>query len=119
MKPLLICYPKCSTCAKAEKWLKEQGVETAYRDISTDRPTVEELQRWIPKSGLPVQRFFNTSGLKYRSLGLKDKVQTATEAELIDMLASDGMLVKRPLLILPSGKVLVGFKAEEWVKYLM
>lgn len=113
MKPLLLCYPKCSTCAKAEKWLEDHKIEIEYRNIAVDNPTASELNEWIPRSGLPVQRFFNTSGLRYRALNLKDKVKTTPEKELISLLATDGMLVKRPLLILP-GKVLVGFREAEW-----
>ena len=110
---LFICYPKCTTCQKARKWLEEHKIQYTERNIATDNPTYEELKTWHEKSGLPLKRFFNTSGLKYKELGLKDKLPNMTEAEMYKLLASDGMLVKRPLLI-KGDKVLVGFKEEEW-----
>ena len=110
---LFLCYPKCSTCQKAKAWLEERGISYDLRDIKQNNPTVEELTAWYQKSGLPLKKFFNTSGLVYRSLGLKDKLSTLTEEEQLALLATDGMLVKRPLLI-DSGKVLVGFKETEW-----
>jgi arsenate reductase len=113
MKPIAICYPKCGTCQKAEKWMKANGVEYTYRPIKEENPTKEELKSWIDKSGLPVAKFFNTSGLLYKELNMKDKVKTLPADELIDVLASNGMLVKRPIL-LAGDKVLVGFKEEEW-----
>lgn len=113
MKPTAICYPKCGTCQKAEKWMKSRGIEYSYRPIKEENPTREELKDWIKKSGLPVSRFFNTSGLLYKELNMKDKVKTLSEDELIDILASNGMIVKRPIL-LSAEKVLVGFKEEEW-----
>ena len=108
-----ICYPKCTTCQKAKKWLEDRGVEYELRDIKTDKPTAEELRQWHKDSGLPLKRFFNTSGLLYKSLGLKDKLPAMTEEEMLALLATDGMLVKRPLLI-GEGFVLTGFKESEW-----
>ena len=110
---LFVCYPKCSTCQKAKAWLQERGVAFDERDIKQDNPTEQELRAWHEKSGLPLKRFFNTSGLQYKALGLKDKLPAMTEDEQYALLATDGMLVKRPLLI-DSGKVLVGFKETEW-----
>ena len=110
---LFVCYPKCSTCKKAKKWLDEQGISYEDRHIIEDNPTVEELKDWHERSGLPLKRFFNTSGMKYRELGLKDKLPEMSEEEQYELLATDGMLVKRPLLIGPDF-VLVGFKEEEW-----
>ena len=113
MKPLFICYPRCSTCQKALKWLQERGIEVEVRDIVQQNPSEAELEEWIDRSGLAVNRFFNTSGLLYKSMELKDKLPGMSEEEMIKLLATDGMLVKRPLLI-DSGKVLVGFKETEW-----
>ncbi len=113
MKPIAICYPKCGTCKKAEKWLKANGIEYTYRPIKEENPTKEELKSWIDKSGLPIAKFFNTSGLLYKEYNMKDKVKVLPAEELIDILASNGMLVKRPIL-LADDKVLVGFKEEEW-----
>ena len=112
---LVLCYPKCTTCQKALKFLSEKGVACEIRDIKENNPSAEELAEWYKKSGLPLQRFFNTSGLQYRALGLKDKLPQMSEEEMLHLLASDGMLVKRPLLILED-RVLVGFKAAEWDK---
>ena len=112
-KILFIGYPKCSTCQKAEKFLRAHGCSAPMRDIKSDHPTAEELRTWHAQSGLPLKRFFNTSGLKYKELGLKDKLSTLSEAEQYDLLASDGMLVKRPLLV-AADFVLVGFKEKEW-----
>lgn len=112
-----ICYEKCTTCQKARKWLDEQGVACEARPIKEDRPTLEELTRWYRQSGLPLRRFFNTSGLLYKSMELKDKLPAMTEEEQLNLLASDGMLVKRPLLV-GDDVVLVGFKAEEWERAL-
>ena len=92
---LFVCYPKCSTCQKAKAWLDAHGVSVTVRDIKTDRPTAEELRAWHARSGLPLKRFFNTSGLQYKALGLKDKLPTMTEDEQLALLATDGMLVKR------------------------
>lgn len=110
---LFICYPKCSTCQKAQKWLDGKGLTYELRDIKTDNPTFEELSDLYRKSGLPLKRFFNTSGLLYRSLELKDKLPTMSEEEQLRLLATDGMLVKRPILV-NGDKVLVGFKESEW-----
>ena len=108
-----ICYPKCTTCQRAKAWLDESGVEYELRDIKLDNPTLEELKAWHEQSGLPLKKLFNTSGLLYKSLDLKTKLPTMSEDEMLELLSSDGMLVKRPLLIL-DGRVLVGFKEPEW-----
>ena len=110
---LFLCYPKCSTCQKAKAWLDERGISYELRDINTDNPTAEELTLWYRKSGLPLKKFFNTSGLQYKALGLKDKLPGMSEAEQLALLATDGMLVKRPLLVGDSF-VLTGFRAAEW-----
>ena len=112
-----ICYPKCTTCQKAKKWLDDNKIEYELRDIKLDNPTLEELTEWYKKSGLPLKKFFNTSGLLYKSLELKDKLPTMTEEEMLNLLATDGMLVKRPLLI-GQDFVLVGFKEAEWKEKL-
>ena len=117
MKPLFICYPRCSTCQKALKWLQERGIEVEVRDIVQQNPSEAELEEWIDRSGLAVNRFFNTSGLRYKALNLKEKVRTAPREELIRVLSTDGMLVKRPLLI-ASDKILVGFREPEWAAAL-
>lgn len=108
-----ICYPKCTTCQKAKKWLDDNDIEYKLRDIKEDNPTFEELSKWYKMSGLPLKKFFNTSGLLYKSMGLKDKLSAMSEEEQLRLLATDGMLVKRPLLI-GEGFVLVGFKEKEW-----
>lgn len=108
-----ICYPKCTTCQKAKKWLDDNKIEYELRDIKLDNPTLDELTEWYKKSGLPLKRFFNTSGLLYKSLDLKNKLSQMTEDEMLKLLATDGMLVKRPLLI-DDDLVLVGFKEAEW-----
>ncbi len=110
---LFVCYPKCSTCQKAQKWLDENMIPYDIRDIKTDRPNYDELKAWFEKSGLPLKSFFNTSGLVYRSLELKDKLPSMSESEQLQLLASDGMLVKRPLLV-GDDFVLVGFKQTQW-----
>lgn len=110
---LFICYPKCTTCQKAAKWLEEQGVSVETRDIKQDNPTEEELRAWHKMSGLPLKRFFNTSGLQYKALGLKDKLPQMSEDEQFALLATDGMLVKRPLLV-GDDFALPGFKQAEW-----
>ncbi len=110
-----ICYPKCSTCQRARTWLDENKIEYTLRDIKTDNPTADELKEWHKVSGLPLKRFFNTSGLLYKSLNLKEKLPNMTDEEQYTLLATDGMLVKRPLLI-GDDFVLVGFKEKEWVK---
>ena len=112
-----ICYPKCTTCQKARKWLDDNGIKYEFRDIKLDNPTLDELTGWYKKSGLPLKKFFNTSGLLYKSLDLKNKLPTMTENEMLTLLASDGMLVKRPLLI-GECFVLVGFKEFEWKEKL-
>ena len=112
-----ICYPKCSTCQKAKKWLEEKGLAFEERHIKDDKPSVEELRAWHKESGLPLKKFFNTSGLLYKELQLKDRLPTMSEEEQITLLATDGMLVKRPLLI-GDGFVLVGFKEAEWAAAL-
>ena len=108
-----ICYPKCSTCQKARKWLEAHEISYAERHIKDNNPTAEELSAWHAQSGLPLKRFFNTSGLQYKELHLKDRLPTMSEAEQLSLLASDGLLVKRPILI-GDGFVLVGFKETEW-----
>ena len=110
---LFVCYPKCSTCRKAQAWLDSHGLDYTLRDIKEDRPTREELALWHSRSGLPLRKFFNTSGLKYRELNLKEKMETATREELLSVLASDGKLVKRPLLV-AADFVLVGFDETAW-----
>lgn len=112
-----LCYPKCTTCKKAQAWLNEQGVSFELRDIKLNNPSAEELKLWHSRSGLPLKKFFNTSGLQYKALQLKDKLPTMTEDEMFDLLASDGMLVKRPMLI-TDNKVLVGFKEADWAQLL-
>ena len=108
-----LCYPKCTTCKKAQAWLTEQGVSFEVRDIKLDNPSAEELKLWHSRSGLPLKKFFNTSGLQYKALQLKDKLPSMTEDEQFALLATDGMLVKRPMLI-TDDRVLVGFKDSEW-----
>ena len=112
-----ICYKKCSTCQKAKKWLEENGISSEERPIKEENPTKEEVKQWHEMSGLPLKRFFNTSGNVYKSLSLKDKLPTMTEEEQYELLATDGMLVKRPLLI-GEDFVLVGFKEAEWEEKL-
>ena len=114
---LFIGYPKCSTCQKAEKFLRTHGCAAPMRDIKTQNPTTDELRTWHTRSGLPLKRFFNTSGLKYKELGLKDKLPAMTEEEQYALLATDGMLVKRPLIITPKG-ILTGFREKEWAELL-
>ena len=114
---LFICYPKCTTCQKAKAWLDAQGVSYTLRDIKTDRPSREELTAWHAASGLPLRRFFNTSGLLYKSLELKTKLPTMTEDAMLDLLSTDGMLVNRPRLI-GDDFVLVGFRDAEWAEAL-
>lgn len=115
MNPLFLQYPACSTCQKAKKWLMENNIEYISRLIVEDNPTVEELKEWISRSGLPIKKFFNTSGLVYKELQLSKKLPDMSEEEQIALLASNGKLVKRPLVVTDSF-VLVGFKPEEWVK---
>ena len=110
-----ICYPRCTTCQRAKKWLDDNGVAYELRDIKLENPTVEELSAWYEKSGLPLKKFFNTSGLLYKSLDLKNKLPGMSDREMLELLASDGMLVKRPILV-GDGFVLLGFKEEEYAK---
>lgn len=110
---LFVCYPKCSTCQKAKMWLETQGISFDLRDIKMENPTKEELRLWWQRSGLPLKRFFNTSGLQYKALELKDKLPTMSEEQQLELLATDGMLVKRPLLI-GEDFVHVGFRQAEW-----
>lgn len=110
---LFICYPKCSTCQKAKKWLDEHKIEYTERHIVEDNPTYHELKEWYEKSGLPLKKFFNTSGLLYKEMQLKDKLPDMTEEEQLKLLATNGMLVKRPLIV-KQDNVLVGFKEAEW-----
>ena len=112
-----ICYPKCTTCQKAKQWLDDHKIAYAFRDIKLDNPTLEELTAWHAKSGLPLKKFFNTSGLLYKSLDLKNKLPAMSEEEMLKLLTTDGMLVKRPLLI-GDEFVLVGFKETEWAEQL-
>ena len=111
--PMVLCYPKCGTCQKAEKWLKANEIEYSYRPIKEKNPSVDELKLWLSMSGLPISKFFNTSGLLYKEQNMKDKVKVLSTDELINILASNGLMVKRPILV-AEGKVLVGFKEEEW-----
>ena len=115
---LFVHYPKCTTCKKAKKWLDDRGVSYIERHIVEENPTAQELKDWHEKSGLPLKRFFNTSGIKYRELGLKDKLKDMSEEEQYALLSSDGMLVKRPIIVTDEGKVLVGFKEKEWEEEL-
>lgn len=114
---LFIEYPKCTTCKKAKKWLDDNGIEYTDRHIKDENPTYEELKQWYQESGLPLKRFFNTSGLIYKSMGLKDKLPEISEDEQLKLLATDGMLVKRPLVIADNA-ILTGFKEKEWEEKL-
>lgn len=111
--PIFLCYPKCSTCQKAQKWIDSQEIGYELRNIKEKNPSAAELKEWYQKSGLPLKRFFNTSGLVYKSMNLKEKLPNMSEEEQLELLATDGMLVKRPMLITES-QVLVGFKEAEW-----
>lgn len=113
MKNLLVWYPKCSTCQNAKKWLERNHIKFQERHIVEETPSKEELEKWIKQSGLEIKKFFNTSGLKYKELNLKDKLVTMSNREKIELLASDGMLIKRPLLISDKG-IFIGFKEEMW-----
>ena len=108
-----VCYPKCTTCQKARKWLDENQIAYKFRDIKTENPTFDELSAWHQTSGLPLRKFFNTSGLLYKSMDLKNRLPAMSEEEMLKLLATDGMLVKRPLAV-GNGVVLVGFKETEW-----
>ncbi len=114
---LLLCYPKCTTCQKAQKWLDSKGISYRYRDIKTENPTAEELKSWHIKSELPLKRFWNTSGLQYKNLDIKNRLPEMAEEEQLALLATDGMLVKRPILI-NGNVVLVGFREDEWEKFI-
>lgn len=114
---IFLCYPKCSTCQKAKKWLEENGIAFDERHIKENNPTVEELKAWHKMSGLPLKKFFNTSGVQYKALQLKDKLPAMSEAEQLALLATDGMLVKRPLLV-GDDFVLAGFKEPDWIEKL-
>ena len=116
MKVLFVEYPKCSTCQKAKKWLDDNNIQYELRDIKLDNPTLSELTAWHGKSSLPVRKFFNTSGLLYKSLDLKNKLPGMTKEEMLQLLSTDGMLVKRPLLI-GDNFVLVGFREAEWADH--
>ena len=113
-----ICYEKCSTCKKAKKFLDDNGIAYELRDIKSDNPSVEELKAWYKMSGLPIKRFFNTSGLLYKSLQLKDKLSEMSEQECLELLSTDGMLVKRPLVV-ADDIVLLGFKEQDWKEKLI
>lgn len=115
---LFICYPKCTTCQKAKKWLESQGIAYTERNIAEENPTYAELKEWYKKSGLPLKRFFNTSGLLYKSMQLKDKLPEMSEEEQLKLLATDGMLVKRPLVV-DGDNVLTGFKEAEWIEKML
>ena len=118
MKNLLICYPKCSTCRKAVAWLEESGIEFDYRDIKLENPDAQELKKYHEMSRLPLKKFFNTSGMIYRESGLKDRRKEMSDEEMYELLSTDGMLVKRPILV--TGEcVLVGFKENEWKEALL
>ena len=110
---LFVCYPKCSTCKKAEKWLEAKGIDFEKRDIKMENPSAVDLKEWYQKSGLPLKRFFNTSGNLYKEMKLKDRLPEMSEEEQIELLSTDGMLVKRPILV-DGDAVLVGFKEKEW-----
>ena len=112
-----LCYPNCSTCQKARKWLEENGIPYEFRDIKVENPGVDELEQWHGLSGQPLRKFFNTSGLLYKSMELKTKLPTMTEAEMLALLATDGMLVKRPLAV-GDNFVLLGFRESEWAEKL-
>lgn len=114
---LFVCYPKCSTCMKARRWLDEKGIAYEMRDIKEQNPQAGELKDWWKKSGLPLKRFFNTSGNLYKSMKLKDRLPEMTEEEQIALLATDGMLVKRPILVTDT-TVLTGFREKEWEELL-
>ena len=114
---LFICYPKCTTCKKAQAWLNTSGKTYEFRDIKEENPSEEELRAWWKTSGLPLKKFFNTSGLQYKALGLKDKLPAMSEEEQLALLASDGMLVKRPILV-GDDFILLGFKEEQWNQHV-
>jgi len=115
---LFLCYPKCTTCQKAKKWLDDNHIEYTLRDIKLENPSYEELAEWYKKSGLVLKKFFNTSGLQYKALALKDKLPTMSEEEQLRLLATDGMLVKRPILI-GEDFVFTGFREADWAAKLL
>ena len=117
MKVQFICYPKCTTCQKAQKWLTENGIDFEIRDIKQNNPTAQEIAQWHTASGLELKKFFNTSGLLYKSMELKTKLPQMSEAQQTELLATDGMMVKRPIVV-ADGVVLVGFKEKEWAEKL-
>ncbi len=117
MNVKFICYPKCTTCKRAQDWLDTSEIKYDLRNIKTDNPTYDELKTWYKASGLPLRRFFNTSGLLYKSLELKDKLPSMSEEEQLQLLATDGMLVKRPILV-ADNVVLIGFKESDWADKL-
>ena len=116
---LFLEYPPCSTCQKARAWLDSHGIAYTARHIKNENPSYEELKTWYASSSLPLKKFFNTSGLVYRGLELKDKLPTMTEEEQLGLLATDGMLVKRPLIVLEDGRVLTGFREKDWAEALL
>lgn len=118
MSILFVEYPKCTTCRKAKKWLQEKGIDFIDRDIKEDNPSKEELKKWLEMSDLPIKKFFNTSGMLYREKGMKDKINTLSEEELLDILSEDGMMVKRPIVV-KDDRVLVGFKEETFEEALL
>ena len=115
---LFVCYPRCSTCKKAQKWMDEKEIEYTLRDIKEENPSFDELKAWYEKSGLDIKRFFNTSGLLYKSMALKDKLPSMSVEEKLTLLSTDGMLVKRPIAVTDEA-VLVGFKEQEWAEALL
>ena len=115
---LLICYPRCGTCKKAQRWLDDKGISYTYRDIKEDNPSFDELKTWYEKSGLDIRRFFNTSGQLYKSMSLKDKLPAMTVEKKLRLLSTDGMLIKRPILV-SDETILVGFKEQEWANTLL
>ena len=115
---LFVCYPRCTTCQKAQRWLDENSVSYTVRHIKDENPTAEELKTWWERSGLPLRKFFNTSGLQYKALGLKDRLPAMSEDAQLALLATDGMLVKRPILV-GDGFVLVGFREDAWKEKLL
>ena len=117
MTTTFICYPKCTTCQNARAWLTSHKIKFEERDIVLNNPSKQELKKWIKESGLDIKRWFNTSGLKYKELNLKDKLSTMSDEEKIELLATDGMLVKRPIIITDKG-ITIGFKEEEWKKII-
>ena len=114
---VFVCYPKCTTCQRARAWLDSRGAAYEVRDIKLENPTAAELRDWHERSGLPLKRFFNTSGLQYKALGLKDRLPAMSEEEQLALLATDGMLVKRPILV-TDGAVIPGFREAEWARAL-